>query len=137
VTSLLAHGIWLTLVLGHSSVDGLNDIRSDGRGENLYNSNQLSIPSTTQVNLFAQTFFFSSCINRKFATAYLWERVGRAAGSAIGGQNGDSRTGGHLDGLIPVSWLSSLSIRSWRKFRCRKTSLIFWNWGVCLSENSS
>ena len=36
VTSLLAHGIWLTLVLGHSSVDGLNDIWADGRGEDLY-----------------------------------------------------------------------------------------------------
>lgn len=35
MTSLLAHGIWLTLVLGHSGVDGLNDIRTDGRSEDL------------------------------------------------------------------------------------------------------
>jgi hypothetical protein len=46
VTSLLAHGIWLTLVLCDSGVDGLDDIGSDWRGENLLNPNQLSIPKS-------------------------------------------------------------------------------------------
>ena len=44
VTSLLAHCIWLTLVLGHSGVDSLDDIGSDGRKEDLYNSNQRTAP---------------------------------------------------------------------------------------------
>lgn len=34
MTSLLAHGIWLPLVLGHSGVDLLDDIRTDGGLEN-------------------------------------------------------------------------------------------------------
>jgi hypothetical protein len=51
VTSLLAHGIWLTLILGHSSVYCLNDIRSDRRGEDLYNSNQ-HISSTLHQQIF-------------------------------------------------------------------------------------
>ena len=44
VTSLLAHCIRLTLVLGHSGVDSLDDIGSDGRKEDLYNSNQRAAP---------------------------------------------------------------------------------------------
>ena len=34
VTSLLADGVWLALVLGHTSVHLLDDIRSDGAQEN-------------------------------------------------------------------------------------------------------
>lgn len=99
MTSLLAHGIWLTLVLGHSGVHGLNDIGSDGRSEDLYNSNQLNcsprpIPSISLINKGG--FFFSSL-------SYLWERVSRTAGRAIGGQDGDSRTGSHLEGLMTLS----------------------------------
>ena len=45
MASLLAHGIWLTLILGHSGVDGLDDIGSDGREEHLYNPNQFNLPS--------------------------------------------------------------------------------------------
>jgi hypothetical protein len=41
VTSLLAHGIWLTLVLRNASVDGLDDVRSNGRSEDLFSCNQL------------------------------------------------------------------------------------------------
>jgi hypothetical protein len=44
MASLLAHGIWLTLILGHSGVDGLDDIGSDGREEHLYNPNQFNPP---------------------------------------------------------------------------------------------
>jgi hypothetical protein len=42
--------------------------------------------------------------------SYLWERVGHTAGSAIGGQNGDSRTGSHLEGLMTLSLVSSVGI---------------------------
>ena len=38
---------------------------------------------------------------------YLWQRVSRAAGRAIGGQDGDGRTGSHLEGFNGVSGLSS------------------------------
>jgi len=56
VASLLAHGIRLTLVLGHSGVNGLNDIGSNGREEDLYNPNQLNslrfpIPSRSPINM--------------------------------------------------------------------------------------
>lgn len=34
MTSLLTHGIWLPLILGHSGVDLLDDIRTDGGLEN-------------------------------------------------------------------------------------------------------
>lgn len=34
MTSLLAHGIWLPLVLGHTRMDLLNDIWTDGGLEN-------------------------------------------------------------------------------------------------------
>jgi hypothetical protein len=101
VTSLLAHGIWLTLVLGHSSVDGLNDIRSDRRGEDLFNSDQHNSSSKVSLPNASTNISFSS---------YLWERVGHTAGSAIGGQNGDSRTGSHLEGLMTLSLVSSVGI---------------------------
>lgn len=32
--------------------------------------------------------------------SYLWERVRRTAGSAIGGQDRNGRTGSHLEGLM-------------------------------------
>ena len=44
VASFLAHGIWLTLILRNTGVDGLDDIRSDGRSEDLFNCNQLAPP---------------------------------------------------------------------------------------------
>ena len=95
VTSFLAHGIWLTLVLGHSSVDSLNDIRSDGSSEDLYNPNQLNSPQDPILS--------TSSIHSSSRLPYLWERVSRTAGRAIGGQDGDSRTGSHLEGLMTLS----------------------------------
>jgi hypothetical protein len=62
VTSFFAHGIWLTLILRNTGVDGLNDIRSNGRSEDLFNRSQLKFP---------MTFPASSSIfphNRKFIT---------------------------------------------------------------------
>jgi hypothetical protein len=44
VTSLLAHGIWLALILRNTSVDGLDDIRSDRSSEDLYFNSISSIP---------------------------------------------------------------------------------------------
>lgn len=38
MTSLLTHGIWLPLVLGHSGVDLLDDIRTNGGLENGWES---------------------------------------------------------------------------------------------------
>lgn len=38
MTSLLTHGIWLPLVLGHSGVDLLDDIRTNGGLENSWES---------------------------------------------------------------------------------------------------
>ena len=35
MTSLLAHGIWLALVLRNTGVYGLDDIRANGGGEDL------------------------------------------------------------------------------------------------------
>jgi hypothetical protein len=37
------------------------------------------------------------------SSSYLGERVGHTAGRAIGGQDGDSRTGSHLEGLMTLS----------------------------------
>jgi hypothetical protein len=96
MASLLAHGIWLTLILGHSGVDGLDDIGSDGREEHLYNPNQFNppqcpIPSSSSIN------------GSLLSVSYLWERVSRTTGRAIGGQDADSRTGSHLEGLMTLS----------------------------------
>ena len=46
----------------------------------------------------------SSSINRSpLSVSYLWERVCHTAGRAIGGQDADSRTGSHLEGLMTLS----------------------------------
>lgn len=68
--------------------------------------------------------------------AYLWERVGRTAGRAIGGQDADGRTGSHLEGLMTfvvgvvlevVEEISlgrrDLEIRSWEILVCGPSSL--------------
>ena len=103
VTSLLAHGIWLTLILGHSSVDGLNDIWADGRGEDLYirpsartqiSQFHLLIPSFPKISISSNLR-----ASKSSTCSYLWERVSRTAGSAIGGQDGNGRSGSHLEGF--------------------------------------
>jgi hypothetical protein len=89
VTSLLAHSVWLALVLGHTSVDGLDDIGTD--------RSLPSIPSVYRSRGCGK--IFSKLQGPEFATYRedLWERVGRTAGSAIGGQDRDGRTGSHLE----------------------------------------
>ena len=123
VTSLLAHGIWLTLVLRNTSVDGLDDIRSNGRSEDLYNCYQLAflIPFPSSRIILPP---IANSSTRILSFSYLWERVSRTAGRAIGGQDGDSRTGSHLEGLMTLSWVSSWSLSF--ESRCRETSKIIW-----------
>jgi hypothetical protein len=53
VTSLLAHGIWLTLILGHSSVDSLNNIRSDWRCEDLFRTQSALTLTTFSIKISA------------------------------------------------------------------------------------
>jgi hypothetical protein len=105
VTSLLAHGIWLTLVLRNSGVDGLDDIRSDRSSEDLYSKPVSSIP----LHLPPRPQYSST---RKSRKPYLWERVGGTAGRAIGLQDGDGRTGSHLEGLMAGVFVGGCRI--WR-----------------------
>jgi hypothetical protein len=109
VTSLLAHGIWLTLVLRDTGVDGLDDIRSNGRSEDLFNCNQLQFPSLSQPHSQILSHNRKS-VNMDFERSYLWERVSRTAGRAIGRQDCDSRTGSHLEGLMTLAWVVELVV---------------------------
>lgn len=116
MTGLLAHGIWLTLVLGHSSVNGLNDIWADGGCEDLYPFDQLqfnpislffSIPNPRSPFCIPQSQFQSPRYNvffllgasslQEFSGAYLWQRMSRTSGLALGGQDGDGRSRSHRE----------------------------------------
>jgi hypothetical protein len=73
VTSLLAHGIWLTFVLGHSGVNGLNDIRSDGGKEDLYNLNQLNSASVQLLPDLSSTGGFEAVVPLVEGGSHRWQ----------------------------------------------------------------
>jgi hypothetical protein len=123
MTSLLAHSVWLTLVLRNTGVDSLNDIRANWGSEDLFNSKLNQFKSSNHNN-------FELIINENstYREPYLWQRVRRTAGSAIGGQDGNSRAGSHLEGLMALSLVFERCYRS----SSSRTKVISTNSGLCV-----
>ena len=62
--------------------------------------------------------------------------MSRTTGSAIGGQDADSRTGSHLEGLMTLAWLVELSLGDLWFRRCEprnNSGCGFRKVGICVS----
>lgn len=90
VTSLLAHGVWLALVLGHTGVDGP--------------ALPLVFPPSSLCT-YRKVLGGGGVLDNVRADGGLediWERVGVLRRSTVGANDGHGRSGGHCEGAV---WL--------------------------------
>lgn len=78
MTSLFAHGIWLSLVLGHAGVDGP------------------AVPSAVSPPVLLPHFLVLDNVRADGRPENIWERVRRLAGGAVRRDDGDGRAGRHF-----------------------------------------
>ena len=107
MTGLLAHSIWLTLVLCNTGVYGLDNIWANWWGEDLFSIiDQQCPPEIPLKNHLPQPNRNPSTPHFEELAPYLWERVAGAADSSVSGQDRDSWAGSHLEVEFVVELLS-------------------------------